>query len=455
MTPAIETTRPPLLSERAVGWARDLWTILLLVSPIYGCFFPAESYVSLPSNEGKTGYQSLPFPITTIEVILMGVTCVLYFWMAWRRGGFRNMPAAYVVVVIALASAAWAGDPSMTILRALRFIPLMLFAISLPQLYGVRRCMYLMTIAFLISALLSIFVSLAFPALGVGRIGGPYDAAWRGAMIQKNLTGAIFAVGIYVSILAWMLGSARFLLASLTAVLCLLVLLLSQSGTAVVALCGGLAATAILMVVQRCPPKTRLLLLFGSLLALIGFGLLGAMVADMLFSAAGRDMTFTGRTPIWAATWQLIQIHPLRGYGYAFWTGESQARQNIWTQLGIETGHSHNTWLDIWLQLGVVGLIAVIFIMWRSFASAMKLAMIHDDPLGPIFFGLMLLLLIRSMTEVQFTDPFPSMIFFPIWSIICTEMLNARYPKASGAPRIASPPFRRRYATQLKAFSDV
>ncbi len=431
---------PRRLSQIVFDRSLDFWMIVLLVSPIYGSFFPAESYVSLPSNEGLTGYQSLPFPITTVEVLLMGVASVGYFIAALRRGAFRHQPIAYCIVAIAMVSAAWAGDPQLTMLRGLRLIPIVLLAVTIPQLYGLKRCLYLMTVAFLISAIMSIFMSLAFPALGVGRIGGAYDYAWRGAMVQKNLTGVVYAVGVYVALLGWMFRGVRPPLAAITVLLCLVLVIKSQSGTAAGALAAGFIATGLLMFVQRCPPRLRMLIVVGALIGLIGGALVAAMLADMLFSAAGRDMTFTGRTPIWAATWDLIAIHPFRGYGYAFWTSESPARQSLWTKIGIETGHSHNSWLDLWLQLGLAGFVAMAFIMWRSLSRSMRLSVLYAEPTGPMFFGMMMLLLIRSMTEVQFTDPFPSIIFFPVWSLTCTEMLLAGRARQAAETQTASTP---------------
>ncbi len=72
----------------------------------------------------------------------------------------------------------------------------------------------------------------------------------------------------------------------------------------------------------------------------------------------GRDATLTGRTAIWQQVWVSILKHPLLGYGFsAFWQGMKGESYNVILALRFVLFHAHNGFLEIWLELGAVGLL--------------------------------------------------------------------------------------------------
>jgi O-antigen ligase len=75
--------------------------------------------------------------------------------------------------------------------------------------------------------------------------------------------------------------------------------------------------------------------------------------------ALGRDAQLTGRTTIWVLVYQAIQEKPLLGYGYqAFWRGDEGLGGDIWEKIGQNFFYSHNGVLEVWLGLGLVGVLA-------------------------------------------------------------------------------------------------
>jgi exopolysaccharide production protein ExoQ len=72
--------------------------------------------------------------------------------------------------------------------------------------------------------------------------------------------------------------------------------------------------------------------------------------------ALGRDPTFTNRTRIWQLALEYINYRPWFGYGFgAFWREQSEDAQVFWVALGFKTPHAHNSWLEMALGIGVVG----------------------------------------------------------------------------------------------------
>jgi exopolysaccharide production protein ExoQ len=95
----------------------------------------------------------------------------------------------------------------------------------------------------------------------------------------------------------------------------------------------------------------------------------------VFFAILGKDATLTGRTKIWAAVMREIEDRPWLGYGYhAVWGDKSGWGPFAWISknAGFQAQHAHNSWLEQWLGMGLLGLVA-----WGLFyLQAMALAVI-------------------------------------------------------------------------------
>lgn len=96
-------------------------------------------------------------------------------------------------------------------------------------------------------------------------------------------------------------------------------------------------------------------------------GLMGAAASlSILTNAAGKDLTFSGRTYIWGAVINAIEARPLLGYGVGgvFWDQQSEITRSIWRDVGFHIPHSHSGVLDVWLNYGAIGvlLFGVLFV---------------------------------------------------------------------------------------------
>jgi O-antigen ligase len=79
-----------------------------------------------------------------------------------------------------------------------------------------------------------------------------------------------------------------------------------------------------------------------------------------LLHLVGRNATLTGRVRLWANLSTMIQLHPWLGYGFnGFWAPQGPSTA-IWKTITWTPMRAHNGYLDICLDLGIVGL-AVFF----------------------------------------------------------------------------------------------
>jgi O-antigen ligase len=91
-----------------------------------------------------------------------------------------------------------------------------------------------------------------------------------------------------------------------------------------------------------------------------------------VIQAMGRDMTLSGRTEIWSDVYAVASRSPVLGVGYgAFWIGRLA---NIpWTEnLTWTLGQAHNGYVDIYLQLGLVGLCLLIALIFFTIPKIIK-----------------------------------------------------------------------------------
>ena len=95
-----------------------------------------------------------------------------------------------------------------------------------------------------------------------------------------------------------------------------------------------------------------------------GLGALGVGLTCLVYTGqsnllaqVGRNATLTGRTDLWGATLTSILQHPWLGYGFnAFWEGMQGASYSVITSVGWYVRHAHNGFIDLSLDLGMLGL---------------------------------------------------------------------------------------------------
>jgi exopolysaccharide production protein ExoQ len=131
-------------------------------------------------------------------------------------------------------------------------------------------------------------------------------------------------------------------------------------------------ATAALLIVPVLGVTIPIVLAFrrnNAIAALVLCILLGVSAAasvtiaeqDTVLRVLGKDATLTGRTVLWAEVVKHIEERPVLGYGYgAFWEPSARASERVRAAVGWDAPHSHNGLLDIWLDLGLPGVLSLL-----------------------------------------------------------------------------------------------
>ena len=132
--------------------------------------------------------------------------------------------------------------------------------------------------------------------------------------------------------------------------------------------------TALLMrTTRRAGERTRYYVAY----ALVAVGGLTAlwMLRDHVFSLLGRSSDLTGREAIWSAVWERIAQRPVLGWGFSTpWVPSDPGFDRWIVDHGETVMQAHNMWLDVYFQLGIIGLVLValtfLAYVWRSWFFA-------------------------------------------------------------------------------------
>jgi exopolysaccharide production protein ExoQ len=263
-------------------------------------------------------------------------------------------PLTWYLVGWALLSASWSDEPATTVRRSVALAASVVFALFFVTRFSYERMLRLLGRALSIIVVLSILFAVA----GYGISGGIHEGAWRGVFADKNGLGrAMVLTAFTLAALAIAArGRERVRHWSVAAAACALVLL-SRSATSLLVL----AAMALLFgicVGLRGRRSRFLAVSFAGVLCSGGAVLLAMAQDQALLDTLGKDITFTGRTSLWAAALAQIAARPLIGYGFGgFWTGWGGPAAIIWEQVGWTPPHAHNGLIDLGLELGLVGVL--------------------------------------------------------------------------------------------------
>ena len=149
------------------------------------------------------------------------------------------------------------------------------------------------------------------------------------------------------------------------------VILLTRSATITVAIVVIAVVLAAVLAIRRSGRRGTAAV-YAGLLALVAAAITAAAVArEPLLALLGKSSNLTGRLDIWSAVIGLAQERPAFGWGWvSFWIPWAPPFDTLAFEGGVQQLHAHNAWLDIWLQLGIVGLVVFgILVLSTAFRS--------------------------------------------------------------------------------------
>lgn len=255
--------------------------------------------------------------------------------------------------------------------------------------------------------ILTLGLSLGFihllPTLGrsVHVLGGE---SWIGISYTKNNLGQV--AGLAVLFYSWRMLFRRPVHRVMLNVMMLFVsVYLLVGARSATALAMSLIGIMILLVLRhRHISNARTLAIaacFTGAIVLLMVALVRWVAANPILVLAvqllGRDTTFTGRTDLWQDLSRYWSARPALGYGFGgFWVGD--LGHDLWTKYLWNPNQAHNGYLDILLQIGLVGLVLVGWLIVMSYKGSIS-ALYMRKRTAVLAFVFLTTILINNMFE--------------------------------------------------------
>jgi O-antigen ligase len=223
---------------------------------------------------------------------------------------------------------------------------------------------------------------------------------WRGSFGHKNVASPVMTILVYVGIYLSAVGS--FVMGPAIALLAGIFLIFTGGKTSSV-LCLAIYALASLVYVTRSLWLKRVIC-FAPLIVmnLLTVGSVLSPALGSITRALPVDPTFTGRSDIWEFALAAVAEKPITGHGYAAFWDDVTARQTAkGSEWAVTAAHSHNSYLDLAITIGLPGLLLVILIFVLAPLRNFQETRAHNrsNALGKLFLTIWLFGLYFGTTE--------------------------------------------------------
>jgi len=354
--------------EKEVSTSKALWI------PIFWLFIASSRNIGEWLYDGPGGQCDRYLEGTPLDRAFLSIILALGLIVLISRGRRvgallrSNIPILMYFLYCGI-SIIWSDFPDVSFkrwFRALGDVAMVLIVLSDPDWLAAIRRLFA-RIGFVVVPVSILFIRY-FPELGRAYSRGG-RSSWTGVGTDKNALGMICLVFGLAAIFRFLQlrkdeGDARKkgpLFAQGSLILMTLYLLWQANSATAFAcffLAGGVMLSTQLFPVARKPTVLRLLIATAVIVPLSAM-FLG--IGSSLVGTLGRDTSFTGRTAIWQAALGMGS-NPLLGAGYeSFWLG--QRLQGVENLIGQGVNQAHNGYIEIYLNLGWVGLVLLAIIL--------------------------------------------------------------------------------------------
>lgn len=446
MAPAGTTEKPSLWI-----WVPYTWLLLASSRALSNWLAggkPPSGNVALDAA-GSSADRMLMTVLITLGLLVLGLRAE-----RTKRILARNK---WVVVLFAylVLSIIWSNFPGISFRRCIRsagtFVMVLVALTERSPLEAVRT---LLRRLYIVQIPLSVLAIKYFRGIGVVYNWNGSEEEWIGISTDKNSLGQVAMCSglfcLWQILQDWPQKKLKWHVNKLPLDIVLLIptfwlLRGSKSSHSSTAIIGFITSAALLIALQfirkRAARAKRTLLgitLACALLAPFAYLVFEAFditPVEMIVEATGRDMTFTGRSVLWTDVLNDAAKNPVLGVGMgAFWVGPigyNMYPLPNWSRITPEwrPEQGHNGYIDVYAQLGAVGLILLLIVIGLAFAGALD-DLQNDFYLGSIRLVLLLSIVMNNVTETSFLRGEHG-----LWFLFLLTAINVPRLRNSSSPR--------------------
>lgn len=354
------------------------------------------------------GFRDILNPVwNPLRMVIFGVIGILFLlYIKDILYTFLRSPVLVLMYIFAAMSIYWSAERGATIMRVFALTFSTLFAAWFATRYTLKQQIGLLAWVYSLFMFTSLILVLAMPE--VGRAGG--GAIWEGIFTQKNVLGRNMTIAAIVFLVYPASSPGILRLKFIGYGTAFFFILMANSMTALLIL---FAATIMYFGYRTfrlgIVPGVAMIFITGVPMLIMAYAAATVDVDDVLI-ALGRDPSLTGRTIVWERVQTAISERPVLGYGYgAFWNDWGGRFGELWKPTDSWVpGQAHNTYLDMWVNLGIIGVILLVITVVINYMLAINRARTTDTSydLWPALYMTFLLILSTSESWGLFNDIF-------------------------------------------------
>jgi O-antigen ligase len=208
------------------------------------------------------------------------------------------------------------------------------------------------------------------------------DLLFHGGQLQgiqghSNLFALAALLALIVFAVQWISRTASRVWLGFWAIVAVAALALTRSSTVLIALAAVVLVGGFFALVRATSGGRRGLVYGGGAVVALGIAAVGIFANGPILQLLGKSSELTNRIPIWNTVLGLANQRPAAGWGWVgYWVPWVKPFDHLAVFKGVTYLQAHDAWIDIYFQLGVIGLIVfgllVVTTLWRSWFMALE-----------------------------------------------------------------------------------
>ena len=347
--------------------AGDLWRYLLTWWGWGAIVAVLLTLVIVELVRMRVDLRHLPFTlIAFLTLVLLSI-----IWSDYRVATVAGIALTFITTAFAVYLTS-AFDPE-TFLRA--------FGTALRWILGLSLLFEFAVAAFIRHPVLPFFVDYSH----LKKIPAAYywsrDLLFHGGQIQgiqgnSNLLALVALFAVIVFAVQGISRTASRVWLGFWTLIALGTLALTRSSTVLIALGAVILVGAFLLLVRRTDGVRRWLAYGGGVLVALLLGVVALVARAPILDFLGKHSDLTGRTEIWNKVITLADERPVAGWGWvSYWAPWVEPFKHLVVVKGVTYYQAHDAWIDIYLQLGIIGLIVFGLLVLTTLVRSWLLAL--------------------------------------------------------------------------------
>ncbi|MGB5636575.1 MAG: O-antigen ligase family protein [Waterburya sp.] len=354
---------------------------------------------------GAIGGEEGEVDSVLLRLAFLGIYAISFALLAFRSQRTLSFLKTNLwllfLIGLAIFSVSWSSIPEIALRKVISMIGTTFFAVYLASRYSFEQQLKIYSWTFGIAVLFSFLFALALPEYGISSLDA-VSGAWRGIYPHKSGLGQSMFISFLTFYFLSISSKKNQLLFRIFCLLSVVLIVFAESATSLVSVVFIFAiAQGLNHLSLKSKKSVLLVLLFIIFSALLLFIIV--INFNAFLAANNKDITLTGRTPLWADLWGFIEQKPWLGYGYGtFFSSLHRETDLLWKVHRWNPVHAHNGYIQLWLHLGIVGLSVFMLGYVRCLFNSLFKYLISKDIKMLWVFLFLIYAVTLNLTEVSF-----------------------------------------------------